>query len=139
MKLENIEKKIYMIKEYIGIIDELKPDCLKRIRTDKIYRGSVLYYLYILSDSCISLAEMVIKHESLPKPQTYFEAIDMLGEHNIIPSDFAFEFAKITGLRNFLAHDYEKVDYEEICKLMIEKIDDINKYLFFIEKHLNKS
>ena len=68
-----------MIKEYTGIIKELKPDCLKRIRTDKIYRGSVLYYLYILSVSCISLAEMVIKHESLPKPQTYFEAIDMLG------------------------------------------------------------
>lgn len=121
MSLEDIERKVASIREYIAILDSLKEDCLHRIKEDKIFRGSVLYYLYMMADSCIALAEMVIKHRQLPKPQSYFDAIDTLGKFNIIPDDFAYEFAKIAGFRKFLAHDYEEVDLEAICNILKEK------------------
>ncbi|MEJ2684518.1 MAG: DUF86 domain-containing protein [Candidatus Sulfobium sp.] len=72
--------------------------------------GALLYYLYLLADSCVSLAEMVIKKKSLRIPQSYQEAFDILGEGGVLEPAFAFDFAKIAGFRNFLAHDYEKMD-----------------------------
>jgi len=68
-----------------------------------------LHYLYLLADSSITLAELVIKHKKLRLPQTYHEAIDILGEKGIIEPEFAFSFARIAGFRNFLAHAITRI------------------------------
>ena len=98
-----------------------------------MFEGAVLHYLYLVSDGSISLAEMVIKSKSLPNPQSYYQAIDILGEHEIIPREFAYNFAKIASFRNFLAHDYEKLDYAFICDEILNKLDDIEQYISYIE------
>ncbi len=62
--------------------------------------------------------------------------IDMLGESDIIPRDFAYGFARIASFRNFLAHDYEKIDHLLICKEALGKLGDIREYLLLIEKSM---
>jgi len=134
--LHRIESKIIAIKEILNILDELKDDCDKKFLNDKIYQGALLHYLYLVADSCIALAEMVIKYKGLKRSNSYYESIDLLGEANIIPTDFAYDFAKVASFRNFLAHHYEKVDYKEICKNTLNKLDDIRKYLSFIKESI---
>lgn len=131
-----LEKKIAKIEDYLVTLTELKPNCKKKFLTDKIYRGALLHYLYSTADSCISLAEMVIKYNKLEKPDYYHEAIDILGANQIIPPEFAYEFAKIASFRNFLAHDYEKVDYLVICEQILNKLDEIEIYLGHIKAYL---
>lgn len=75
---------------------------------------------------------MVIKKKDLPRPQSYSEAIDRLGEHQILPGEFAYDFAKIAGFRNFLAHDNEKINYDEICELMMKKLQDVRQYVEYV-------
>jgi len=133
---EAIEKKIARILEYVATLESLNQNCVERMKSDRVYRGSVLYYLYTMADSCVALAEMIIKLKALPKPQSYSEAIDILGDHQILPPEFAYEFARIAGFRNFLAHDYEKVNYEDICQLMLKKLNEVKQYIGFIEKSL---
>jgi uncharacterized protein YutE (UPF0331/DUF86 family) len=128
-----IDAKIVKIKYYLKLLNEYKPECEKRFLNDPMYEGALLHYLYLVSDGCISLAEMIIKQKSLKKPQSYYEAIDILGENEIIPREFAYEFSKIASFRNFLAHDYEKIDYKQICGEILDKLEDIEKYLVFIE------
>lgn len=79
---------------------------------------------------------MLIKLKGLRRPQSYSDTIDILGESGIIPGDFAYDFARVAGFRNFLAHDYEKIDYAEICQVMSQKLDDVNRYLGYIESTL---
>lgn len=136
MSLDAIAAKIARIREYLSILETLRENCVARMKSDKVHRGSVLYYLYMTADSCIALAEMVIKLKNLRKPQSYSETIDILGENRILPDDFAYEFARIAGFRNFLAHDYEKIDYEDICQVMLKKLDDVKKYIAYIESSL---
>ncbi len=106
--MERILHKIGKIREYTALVNSIKGDGMSRFSSDPLYRGALLHYLYLLADSCITLAEMVIKHKKLRPPQTYYEAIDILGENKVLNPEFAFSFAKIAGFRNFLAHDYEK-------------------------------
>jgi len=71
----------------------------------------------------------VIKVKKLRPPQSYHEAIDILGENGILEPEFAYKFARIAGFRNFLAHDYEKIDPFFICNDILEKLPDIELYL----------
>jgi uncharacterized protein YutE (UPF0331/DUF86 family) len=109
---------------------------MARFAADPLYRGALLHYLYLLSDSCIVLAELVIKHKGLRIPQSYAEAFDILGENKIIDPDFAYRFASIAGFRNFLAHDYEKIDQEIICGQIVNSIVDVDMFLEYIRKSL---
>jgi uncharacterized protein YutE (UPF0331/DUF86 family) len=62
-------------------------------------------------------------------PQSYAEAFDILGENNILDTGFAYNFAGIAGFRNFLAHDYEKVDGAFVCGEILARIDEVDIYL----------
>ncbi len=134
--MERILHKIGKIREYIALVNSIKGDCITRFSSDPLYRGALLHYLYLLADSCITLAEMVIKHKKLRPPQTYYEAIDILGENKVLNPEFAFSFAKIAGFRNFLAHDYEKIAESSICKSALSKLEEIEEFLRQIESSL---
>ena len=127
--MERIRQKIGRINEHLSIIRSIKDDCTVRFSTDPVYRGALLHYLYLLSDSCIVLAELVIKNKGLRIPQSYAESFDILGDNHILDTDFAYRFASIAGFRNFLAHDYEKIDQEMICGQIMASLDDVDCYI----------
>nr|WP_170299792.1 DUF86 domain-containing protein [Desulfobacter hydrogenophilus] len=116
------------------IIDMLKYERDVKFDKDPIYRGAMLHYLYLLTDTCIALAEMVIKKKNLRIPQSYAEAFDILGESGVLDSEFAYSFAKIAGFRNFLAHDYETIDSGIICTKILASLTDIHSYIRQIQK-----
>jgi hypothetical protein len=62
----------------------------------------------MMAVSCVALAEMMIKARNLRAPSSYSEVIDIVGEHQTIPAEFAYDFARIAGFRNFLAHDLKE-------------------------------
>jgi uncharacterized protein YutE (UPF0331/DUF86 family) len=132
--MERIYQKIGRIREYLSLIEGIKSGCMDRFASDPIYRGALLHYLYLLTDSCISLAEAVIKHKNLRIPQSYQEAFDILGENRILEPEFAFNFAKIAGFRNFLAHDYEKINIMLICGDALSRLDEVRSFVAQIEK-----
>lgn len=127
--MERIRQKIGRINEHLSIIRTIKDDCSRKFAVDPIYRGALLHYLYLLSDGCIVLAELVIKHKGLRLPQSYAESFDILGESKVLDEDFAYRFASIAGFRNFLAHDYEKIDQEVICGALMNSLNDVDIFL----------
>ena len=136
MLQHKLEKKIAKIRYYLRLLYEYKPDCKEKFLNDPMYEGALLHYLYLVSDGCITIAQLVIKIKSLNPPQSYYEAIDILGENGILPKEFAYNFAKIASFRNFLAHDYEDIDYLVICDEVLDKLADIEKFLNIIEQKI---
>jgi uncharacterized protein YutE (UPF0331/DUF86 family) len=131
-----IEAKIKRVRYYLSLLETYKPECKERFASDPMFEGALLHYLYLASDGCIALAEMMLKHKNIGASQSYYEAIDTLGEYQIIPKEFAYGFAKIASFRNFLAHDYEKIDAMVICEEALNKLDDIERYLQYLQNAL---
>ncbi|MEK7727133.1 MAG: DUF86 domain-containing protein [candidate division KSB1 bacterium] len=136
MSFDVIQNKIAKIKSSVAILESLRENCAERIKHDAQYRGAIFFYLYTMADSCVTLAQMIVKHKNLRSPQSYSDTIDILGEAGILPEAFAYEFARIAGFRNFLAHDYEKINYEELCQIMLKKLEEVKTYLAFIDAAL---
>jgi len=134
--LPKIEKKMEKITYYLSLLYKYKENCKERFLTDPMYEGALLHYLYKVADSSISLGEMVLKYKNKDAAQSYYDTIDTLGEYDIIPRDFAYDFAKIASFRNFLAHDYEKIDYLIICEEVLNKLKDIEQYVKYIKESL---
>lgn len=134
---ERIDQKSGRIREYVRLLRDIRDDCLERFDTDPIYQGALLHYLYLMADSCIALAELIIKYKGLRPPQTYSEAFDILGTNHILEPDFSYAFAKIAGFRNLLAHDYETVDGQRICNSLLEGLDEVEQYLSQIQKAID--
>ncbi len=135
--MHKIVKKIAKIESYLKLLESFKEDCKERFLSDPIFEGALLHYLYLVSDGCIVLAQMVLKQQNVEYAQSYYETIDLLGEFGILPKEFAYDFAKIASFRNFLAHDYEDVDYVVICDDVLHRLDDIKLYVEYIRKYLN--
>lgn len=134
--MERIRQKIGRIEEHLRTLRSIKDDCRTRFVADPVYRGALLHYLYLLSDNCIVLAELIIKRRGLRIPQSYAESFDILGENHLLDPNFAYDFAVIASFRNFLAHDYEKIDQEVICGQILHKLDDVDRFLREIREAL---
>ncbi len=128
-----MHQKIGRIREYLSILQAFELNCMEKMN-DPVSRGAVLYYLYLMADTCIVLAEMVIKHQNLRSPQSYAECFDILGEQGILDRAFAYSFSGIAGFRNFLAHDYDRINCAQICETMINKLDEVERFLKQIER-----
>lgn len=135
--MERIRQKIGKIKEHLAFIRSVKEECLEKFNTDKIYRGALLHYFYLLADGCLVLAELVIKEKNLRIPQTYADSIDILGENGILDRSFSYDFAQIDGFRNFLAHDYEKIEAEYVCRKVMDKLHEIDEFILQIEESMS--
>jgi uncharacterized protein YutE (UPF0331/DUF86 family) len=134
--MERIRQKVARIRENLLLIRSIQDNCIERFRNDPIYRGALLHYLYLLADGCIVLAELVIKRKNLRLPQSYSEAFEILGDNGILEPAFANDFARIAGFRNFLAHDYERLEGDIICGQILGKMADVDEYLSQIESVL---
>ena len=62
----------------------------------------------------------------------------ILGENNVLPKDFAQKIAPVTGVRNILVHQYEKLDKEMFIRNLRKHFSDFEKYQQYIVEYLKK-
>jgi uncharacterized protein YutE (UPF0331/DUF86 family) len=134
---EQVVQKLGKVREHLAMVGRLQPECDEKFLRDPVYRGALLYYLYVMADTCIALAQAVIRHKGLRPPQSYHEAFDILGDAGVLEPEFAYAFAEIAGFRNFLAHDYEKVEARIICKEVLGKLGEVEEFLRQIDSALS--
>nr|WP_306453613.1 DUF86 domain-containing protein [Candidatus Methanoperedens nitroreducens] len=86
----------------------------------------------------MDIGEMIISREKLERPETYQEVFLILGEHGILPEDFAVKFTPSAGFRNLLVHMYAKIDIEKLYYYLQNNIDDIEQFGKYIARYLTK-
>jgi uncharacterized protein YutE (UPF0331/DUF86 family) len=83
--------------------------------------------LEIAAQCCIDLSNRIISLEKAKKPQDYYEAFIRLGELNVLPEEFARNFAPIAGFRNILVHEYLGINWDEVYR-NLQEIDELAQF-----------
>lgn len=131
-----LENKISSVKKYLKILSRylsLKKD---DIVNDIDKKGAVERYLYLVSQATIDLAEAVISYKKLRKPATFSENFDILREECLISEGLCFKLISMSGFRNVLAHEYEKMDYDILYKVLTRGLVDIEEFVKIVEKDI---
>jgi len=131
-----IENKISSIHKYLKILERYKQFTQKEIIGDIDRKGALERYLYLIMQATIDLSEAVIAYKNLRKPSTMSESFHILHEERIIDSDLVGEMIKMTGCRNVIAHDYEKLNYEILYDILQNRLISIKALVEEIEKVL---
>lgn len=129
-----IENKISSIKKYLKILDGYKKYSREDIENDLNIKGAVERYLYLAAQATIDLAEAVIAYKKFRKPSTMAESFYILQEGGIIPPELTAKMVGMTGFRNAIAHDYEKINYDLVYKIIQQDIKDIENFINIVSK-----
>jgi uncharacterized protein YutE (UPF0331/DUF86 family) len=134
--IDEINSKLEQLGEYVNILKEYQSYEIEEIRDNRTLRGAVERYMEISLACMIDICEMIISSETLKRPDTYREAILILGQHNILPITFAEKLAPAAGFRNVLVHMYTNIDLEKLYSHLQNDIDDLELFAEYIAKHL---
>jgi len=125
-KLQRLkEEKKYLTDNRKKFLHTLKSS----VETKKIVERSV----YLCAEIVLDLADLLIIKKGYPKPSTYSDSIYKLGDYGILQKEFARRFVYVAGLRNFLAHDYQKNTAPELEKFLKYGLRDLNQFIKAVE------
>ncbi|MEK6682146.1 MAG: DUF86 domain-containing protein [Nitrospirota bacterium] len=127
--LSVIENKISSVKKYLRILERYKQYSQDEIVNDIDKKGAVERYLYLAVQASIDLAESVIAYKNLRRPSTMSDSFYILQEDGIISIELTEKMVKMTGFRNIIAHDYEKLNYAIVYDVLQNRLPDIEDFL----------
>lgn len=64
------------------------------------------------------------------------ESFSILAEEDIISNELAGKMIRMTGFRNVIAHDYEKIDYGIVYDVLQNGPADIEGFLSIVQKKI---
>jgi uncharacterized protein YutE (UPF0331/DUF86 family) len=134
-----IASKLELLEEYVAILREYQQYDVEDIMSDHTLRGAVERYIEVALECMIDIGEMIISREKLNRPDTYRDIFLALGEHGVLPEDFAKKLAPAAGFRNVLVHMYAKINVEKLHYYLENNLEDIEGFGKYIAQYLIKS
>ena len=135
---DEIESKLEMLEEYVAILKGYQHHDVEDLMRDHTLRGAVERYIEVALECMIDIGEMIISKEKLKRPDTYRDVLLLLGEHGILPDDFAKNLAPAAGFRNVLVHMYAKIDIDRLYYYLENNLEDIERFGEYIARYLIK-
>ncbi len=129
---ERIDEKIeqinnFMEEIYKNIPQDLELDDYKK---NVILKAACERYFEKIIEAVEDLAFLIMNQKKLKYPEYEKEIFDILHTHKIISNVLARKLKDAKGMRNFIAHQYGKIDDELIFYAVTEELEkDINEFL----------
>jgi len=129
MNNQVIKERLSEMDENIRILEDLRDMSLDVFSTNpKIYK--LAERCFQLAIECvIDICHYIIAQNNWVRPADNAEAILRLGEHGVIPNDFATKIFSMVSFRNILVHAYLKIDRS----IVFDNLQELNDFIIFQE------
>lgn len=81
---QNISARLEKFREYVSYLKSYQKKSIAQIKKDYTLQGAICRYFQLSVECIIDISELLISSLGLRKPDTGFEAIEILGENKII-------------------------------------------------------
>lgn len=100
-------------------------------------RRAVERCLYLAIQYVLDIGSHIVAAESWGLPGSYREVIEKLGDHGVLPREFARELAPMAGFRNILQHGYVQLDLEQLDR-NARRFDDFRRFAECVVDYLGR-
>ncbi|MBI5004017.1 DUF86 domain-containing protein [Candidatus Kaiserbacteria bacterium] len=135
---EVVINKLVAVKDYLGELQPLLQRESREIIDDSVVLHAIERLFQLIVDTSIDINTYIIGESGFNVPEDYQSTFITLGEHGVIPTDFARKIAPSVGLRNQIVHKYGKVDLKFMVDQIKGEIGDYAQYLKHIDEFLKK-
>ncbi len=135
--IDLILKKIKFLRDDLNHLKKFKNISLAEYMEDDLKRASIERFLEKITGRVIDINYHILREEYEILPEDYYSSFIELGKKGVIPAKIASELARSTGLRNALAHEYDKIDDKKVYQSIKLAISEVPEYLKRILKFLS--
>ena len=89
-------------------------------------------------EQCIDLANHTIKTHKLGLPKESRESFSLLAVGKIISLELARRLEGMVGFKNFLVHEYQRMDIELMINVIEHRLDDLVEFTNYIVRSFAK-
>lgn len=123
--VEYVRKRLGRLREYIGLLQDLRGVDRQKFRGDPKLYGLAQWYLQQAVEISFGTGAYCIAALALPKPEAYHDILDSIAAHGIIDRQLAYRLEHLADLRNLLAYDREQTDIDEVYGHMQTRLTDL--------------
>ncbi len=124
--------------EYIDELKSYRNLPREQVVRDRQVQSAVRYALQTAIQCVLDAGLHVLVDSGLARPRDNKEIIEALGDHGIVPGDFAKRIEGMAGFRNILVHRYFKVDSDIVHAHLQNRLDDFEAFLKFMHEYLDR-
>lgn len=121
--------KASSVKGHLSRIKEKRDTDLETFLKDLDRQESILFNLQMSIQNCIDIAAHIISEEGLGVPGSTNEMFYMLEDNGYISVDITEKMVKAVGFRNFIVHEYGKVELKQVFEVAHKDIEDLEQFL----------
>ena len=129
-----MNSKLFRLKDVIGILEKLsrsrKDEFVKKFELNNLAMFNLLIGITIILD----VGQHVLSRRVGKTAEEYKEVVRMLGENGIVSKAFADENIDMAKFRNFMVHDYDKIDEAMVYDYLQKAPDVFHQFAkYFVE------
>jgi uncharacterized protein YutE (UPF0331/DUF86 family) len=126
MKNGVIQNKLARVEAYITRLQEIIPDGFEDFEKDWKTQMIAERGLQILIEIIIDVANRLIAIKNWGPTTSSADSIRLLVLKKVISSEEPY--LRMIKFRNFIVHDYDKVDNEVVYSILTQNLDDIKRF-----------
>ena len=134
--MSRITDKIKEIKGFISEMGEMVPSEFEEYARDLKTKAACERYAEKIIEAMTDAAFMIIAAKKFKMPEDDIDAFWILAERKIITKELYEKLKDTKGMRNFIAHQYGKVDDKIVYHAVKEDIEhDAEDFIKAVKKH----
>ena len=128
--MKRINDKIKKLKKYLIELEEIIPDNFKNYKNNNEKIAATERYFEKIIETMLDIAFLIIKRKKYTIPEDDFNAFEILYENKIIDEKLLKKLKEAKGMRNFIIHQYEKIDNEIVFEaIKYNLFNDSNSFI----------
>jgi uncharacterized protein YutE (UPF0331/DUF86 family) len=137
IKYSAIERLSSELSERLARLETLSTKTRQEFDEDPFLKDIVERNLEVAAQCVLDICHRIISIENSRKPESYYEAILILGELDVIDPEFAHQLAPLAGFRNILVHAYATIDWDIVYD-HLHTIEDLKRFRTAVLRWINK-
>lgn len=136
---ERIKDKMKEIEEFMAFLSERIPQDLESYKKDLEKKAICERYVEKIIEAIVDLSFLTARllDIELPAQTADTEIFDILKNRNIISEALCKKLKEAKGMRNWLAHEYGRIDDEIVYNSISEELEkDVNEFIEKIRENL---
>lgn len=131
-----IVAKLQALDEYLGYLKELQKVNKRSFLNDYHFFGLAEHYLHLSIEVLLDVSKLVVIAYELPRPEEPRDLFEVLRKHKVINQRLFQSLSGVTGFRNILVHEYEKINKTLIYDNLQHSVEQFSEFKKQIKKYL---
>ncbi len=126
---KKIEKLLFLIEESLQSLSRFKPKTFEEFSAEKDNFRIAFFDLHQALEAVMDIGNHVLSRIPGARPERYKDVARLLGEHHIVPPDFASDpLMKMAGYRNRMVHVYAEITIRELYEIIQNHLHDFEHF-----------